>query len=258
MQETTKPTSEPFECPLLTVQFNLSLRPHELDYFRQAIIEIAGREHILFHNHLSRNTYRYGYPLIQYRLIRGKPAIVCLREGCEELIHFFQHCGRTLRIKNEYREFSIHKVTFRRWHFFLAPYPQFHYRLTSWLALNETNYQTFKQLKQQLRTTSTSHYHPQLLNFLERILTGNILSMAKGIGWTISEPIQVRIIRVIHEKTVHFKKRIPLIAFDILWQSNVCLPPHIGLGKGVSRGYGSLSRITLHNPTTSHAHNTEQ
>lgn len=247
-----------FECPLLTVQFNLTLRPHELDYFRQAIIEIAGREHTLFHNHLSQTTYRYGYPLIQYRWVQGKPAIVCLREGCEELLHFFQHCGRTLRIKSEYREFSIHKVTFRRWQFFIAPYLQFHYRLASWLALNETNYQTFKQLKRQLHATSPTHYPHELLAFLERILIGNILSMAKGIGWTISEPIQVRITRIIREKTVWFKKKIPLIAFDILWKSNVRLPSYIGLGKGVSRGYGSLSRITTNNPITSHAHHTEQ
>jgi hypothetical protein len=77
------------------------------------------------------------------------------------------------------------------------------------------------------------------LQFLERILTGNILSFAKGVTLNIDKSLNISIIRIIRGKQVSFKG-VKLIALNVEFRSNFFLPNHIGLGKGVSLGFGTV------------------
>ena len=76
---------------------------------------------------------------------------------------------------------------------------------------------------------------------LEGILIGNILSMGKSLEWHITDKIQLKIVEVFDEKKVTFKKN-SVMTFDVLIQSNVILPNNIGLGKGVSHGFGIIEK----------------
>ena len=75
---------------LLSITFDTEIKPYEIPAFRGAIIEKAGRESILFHNHLNEGAYLYKYPLIQYKMIGSKPCIMCIEHGVDEIHKFFE------------------------------------------------------------------------------------------------------------------------------------------------------------------------
>lgn len=50
----------------------------EVKLFRAAAIHALQNAEVLFHNHLDGEKLRFGYPLIQYKRIRRKAAIVCV------------------------------------------------------------------------------------------------------------------------------------------------------------------------------------
>lgn len=81
---------------------------------------------------------------------------------------------------------------------------------------------------------------------LENLLTGNILSLAKGVGWQVEKQIKVQICEIIGEKIIHYKC-IPLLTFDLDFNSNVALPDFLGIGKSASHGFGVISKKYIHN-----------
>ena len=68
---------------LLTICFKNEILASEIPLFRGAVIHaIQDKADVLFHNHVGQS-FRYAYPLIQYKRIRKKAAIVCLKQGTE-------------------------------------------------------------------------------------------------------------------------------------------------------------------------------
>ena len=84
------------------------------------------------------------------------------------------------------------------------------------------------------------------LAFLERILTGNILSFAKGIGIHFEQQITCSISEILRTDIIEYKN-IKMTSFNLLFKSNVSLPDNIGLGKGVSLGNGTIHMIKTKN-----------
>lgn len=62
----------------LVIKFNNEIYPDEIDCFRGAVIHAMDGANVLFHNHLEGAGLRYSYPLIQYKRIHRKAAIVCV------------------------------------------------------------------------------------------------------------------------------------------------------------------------------------
>ena len=76
---------------ILVIRFKNEISLLEIPFFRGAILHaLHGEANVLFHNHVDESSFRYSYPLIQYKRIQGKAAIVCLKEGTEAIGHFFQ------------------------------------------------------------------------------------------------------------------------------------------------------------------------
>jgi hypothetical protein len=75
--------------------------------------------------------------------------------------------------------------------------------------------------------------------FLEKTLTGNILAFAKGVEWTVDKQIEVKIREFKEPRTVKLKAN-DMIGFNVNFSTNIFLPNFIGLGKGVSKGYGII------------------
>ena len=75
--------------------------------------------------------------------------------------------------------------------------------------------------------------------FLESILTGNILSFAKGMDYHIKERLLVKITHLSKPLSQTFKGQNVLV-FNIEFVSNIELPQWIGLGKGSSLGFGTV------------------
>ena len=181
--------------------FHNEIAPEEVPAFRGAVIANSGSESLLFHNHESDERLRYRYPLIQYKRINRKAAIVCVE--------------RT----NAYR------------HLLQLWDTMFIYRIRKWLPLNQVNYAKYMALESLAEKYA----------MLEKLLTGNILSMAKGLGIRFEKQVECKIVAM-EEPCLITYKGVKMMAFDAKFKSNVSLPDYIGLGKGVSLGMGTVVR----------------
>ena len=214
----------------LTIRFKNELRREEIQLFRGAIIHATEQASLLFHNHKEDNSLRYAYPLIQYKRINQKAAIVCLGEGTEAIGQFFSSCNFDIMLGERPTRLEVESIR--------AQQPliqiwdrEFAYHIRRWLPLNQENYAVYCQEESLVRRYA----------MLERLLTANILSFAKGVGVHLEGEIVTRITQIDEPKTQYYKG-VRLLSFDAEFKTNVSLPDYIGLGKGVSLGMGTVVR----------------
>jgi len=215
---------------VLRVEFDTEITTDEVPAFRGAVICKVGAENTLFHNHVG-DTFRYRYPLIQYKRLSKRPAIVCVGEGVEDIHKFFGQTDWTLRIGSKEVEMKIARLDMNQFNIQVWD-KTFAYSLLRWAALDEQSYQDYKEMTDEA----------DRIRFLETKLVGNILSFAKGIGWNVTQRIVCNI-REVKETYQQRMKDIRIQCFDILFESNVFLPNHIGLGKHVSIGFGTVMEM---------------
>lgn len=215
---------------ILHIEFEAFIEPWELPAFRSAVIEVTGRKHILFHQHIG-DTFLYKYPLIQYKRIGKRPALLCFEEGVEELHHFFENKGEVIMLGQREVNLNVAKLYLNNYTLQVWNNP-FQYEIRNWVALNEDNYRKYIDLKDFNERTK----------LLEDTLTGNILAFAKGIEWVVEKTIEVKIEKVHEAKPIKIKNARMMI-FNCTFNCNVSLPPNLGLGKAVSKGFGVTNRI---------------
>jgi len=97
---------------------------------------------------------------------------------------------------------------------------------TLWMALNQQNFNKYREL--------TDGEKP---GFLDKQLRNNILSFYKGIGYWTKGQIMVK--ASLTPKQTLFKNK-KMTAFTGGFISNAILPDYAGLGKSVSRGFGTI------------------
>lgn len=203
----------------------------EIPAFRGAVIKKAGEQHITFHNHINDNEVIYRYPVIQYKRIGRHPALICLDFGVDEVHHFFNN--RNLDIEVSGRKLSLQVSHLKMDQYNLQVWEKsFSMHISQWLALNQDNYAKYMASSDELSR----------LTLLENTLKANIISFAKGIDWDVDKPISLRIDSIEKVRPVTFKEQ-KLLAFDVTFRTNVFLPDYLGLGKGVSLGFGTVRQI---------------
>lgn len=216
------------------VKFSNELAFGEIPLFRGAVINSLGANpELLFHNHTGDNTYRYSYPLIQYKRIHKKAAIFCIGEGVDVMGEFLSANNFSIMLGERPVKLTIEAVSPKRtlvqtWD------SVFRYHLNNWIPLNSTNYQDYKDLEE----------ISERIAFLEKILIGNLLSFAKGVNIEVKEQIQCKLISLREPRIVEIKK-IKMMSFDAEFRTNISLPDYVGLGKHVSVGYGTV--VKTHN-----------
>jgi hypothetical protein len=109
----------------------------------------------------------------------------------------------------------------------------FTYHLHQWLPLNQENYRRYME---HLGLTAR-------LQLLERILTGNLLSMATGLGWHVEGPLKVELLDLQPPRPLHVYGH-GTLAFDATFRANVLLPDSLGLGKHASLGHGRIEQTS--------------
>ena len=220
---------------VLTIYFNEEIAPHEVTLFRGAIINVLGQQaDLLFHNHKG-DGFNYAYPLIQYKRIHKKAAIVCINEGADLIGQLLAKGSLTLTLGDRLIELTVEKVVPQRittqvWD------STFRYHLRRWLPLNSDNYKLYRSLETEI----------ERIELLERLLTANLISFLKGTGIWIEQQISCKILNQSAPYLIR-NKDVSLMAFDIDFKTNLSLPNSIGIGKNASIGYGIIQQFSQNN-----------
>jgi hypothetical protein len=221
------------KIPILIIRFANEITTEELPFFRGAIIGKVPNELTLFHNHIDTG-FRYSYPLIQYKRINGKAAIVCIGEGTEAIGNFFASADFNLQIGNRQATFQIENMQASQW--LLQPWDDtFSYTISRWLPFNSDNYAKYKQLNGMV----------ERVQMLEQLLVGNILSMCTGLGVHVESAITCQVQAISREYICKYKG-IKMQAINLTFRTNVYLHNFIALGKGVSQGFGIVKLLKNH------------
>ncbi len=102
--------------------------------------------------------------------------------------------------------------------------------VTPWLALNQENYHAF------YRARSADERH----DLLRRTLAGNLLSMSKSLGYQVPDRIRSEVdVRPLKQRL----KNVNVMAFAGMFHVNFQIPDYLGIGKSVSRGFGTVRQI---------------
>ncbi len=213
----------------LKIESNQYLKPRMAEKIRGYFGNLY-KDDTLFHQHTGDGKLIYHYPRIQYKVIDGTPYLIGLEEGVESLkekfiqIHEFRLDDKeynvfekSLEIENADLGIAQHQI----WYRFLSP----------WYALNQENYK--KYLKTDLQAKRSL--------LLKRILIGNLLSLCKSLGEVVTEEVVVEDMNVF-EYNFNLDNT-PVLGFKGEFQVNFNIPNYLGLGKSVSRGFGTIQTI---------------
>ena len=181
-----------------------------------------------FHHHIGEK-FDYRHPLIQYKIINGEPLVMGICKG-SILLQLLENFDELKTGKSTYQVIEMQSKTIPVE--VTISYKRVIYSfLTPWLALNEKNYEKYQRLGM----------WKQKKSLLEKILVGNILSMSKSLGYTVPAPIEANIIDL---KEVPTKlKGTSMLGFLCTFSVNFEIPDYWGIGKSVSRGFGTVKRM---------------
>ena len=213
----------------LSVSFNLPLQYAEINQWRGAFIEMGGWQHDLFHNHQSRNTYTYRYPLIHYRVWKKRAAIFALSEGVEAFSEVLAGSEWEINWQGKRQGLCVEGIQMQEHQLQMSNQLR-SYRLHHYVALNKENYLRWKQC----------HSLLQRALLIENILTGHILGFCTAMGYRLPERLEVSLQSINHLRKVQLHGN-SMLSFSVNFDANVELPHGIALGRGVSTGFGRLS-----------------
>lgn len=211
---------------VLSITFNHSIYSRQLAQWRGAFIEMAGLDNDFFHNHKGAEEYHYRYPLIHYRLWKGKAGITAFNEGVDAIQQALSANAWEINWEGKPMLLSIEDMRLNEHYLRTIATPK-QYQLFKWLALNQENYERWRQCRSLMERAA----------LLENILTGQILGFCDAMGYRLPERLEANL------QYLNFMQQVrhhgnPILAFNITYSANVLLPSGMALGKGVSHGFG--------------------
>jgi hypothetical protein len=170
----------------------------------------------------------YFYPRLQYKIVRGAPMIAAINEGCNLLWELYEELDGASDEQTDWR------ITEKRLIDKKAPLGvvsgNIKYRfLTPWLALPEENFKKYLTLDD-----------PAKERVLCRILEGHIRSASESLGYEIRDDLELKINI---KPNYIFQRDIHVAGLFGSFIANFEIPNFLGLGKSVSRGFGTIKRV---------------
>lgn len=191
----------------------------------------------LKHNH-ANDGLRYSYPRVQYKVIDAKAKVIGLSEGVESVKQLLEVVSLTIG-KDEVMIINRDVKESNRL-LGVSNQNALYSFLTPWLALNQQNYGKYQRL-------GTSSARKAML---EAILIGNLISMSKSLGYTVPGPLTASIHKMREVKAS--LKGTPMLGFLGDFSVNFEIPDYWGIGKSVSRGFGTVKRCPDGRSTMEH------
>lgn len=215
----------------LIIRFDKPLMAWQLPYFRAAVIESTGRKSDLFHNHRDNKAVIYRYPLIQYKIVDKKPAIVCINAGTDDIHYLLENRTFAFNIKGRKTDYEIEELTLK-YHPLQVWDKPFRYNLHHYMPFNQENYEVYKKLGTEKKR----------LRFTEELLQKHIELVVHELGCEGPHLPQVSIEQIRSEKFIEYKGVFHL-TYCLNIRTNVHLPNYLGIGKAVSTGFGLVKAL---------------
>lgn len=188
--------------------------------------------HPLFHNHYpdGRSIYRSKGAPFQFKVINNEVYILALNDGLE-FAHSFQWPDAiTMPAGNSGFAIELElssKITKQ------ASFQQSNlkcYRnISPYIALNQDKHKFYLSVSEEDKRQA-----------IEKGLVNHILAAAKWCGITVTHRIQTNLIQMKTGIPIKIKDNLKFPPFDVMFECNTEIPDYIGIGKFVSRGYGTL------------------
>ena len=211
------------------IQFpNFILRTRDGHKLRGYFGQLFKEHSAILSNHFEDGKLRYEYPLVQYKVIDRIPHLVALDEGAKLLNQLFIKIkeinidGFTAPVLS--KEIEARQVDIG----YIEQLQEYRFQ-TPWLCLNQKNYQKYQYAGKS-----------EQMELLKRILIGNILSFYKSFDLRLEQDQRIMVMPKVEKMVTKFKGK-RLLAFEGSFVANVLLPPKVGIGRSVARGFGTLS-----------------
>ena len=174
-------------------------------------------------------TYRkkFSYPRVQVKILNEQIYIIGIKEGVEPV----------LSIPDKIKELDFGNITFTindfeeetlKQQFALSSTVVKYSFLTSWAALNLVTGKKYRSIPFKKKKS-----------YLNKLLGVNLIFLAKEMGVPIDKGVYTKLeIPNLHPKSIDDNK---WKSFKGDFKTNIILPNYIGLGNGITRGYGTIS-----------------
>jgi hypothetical protein len=187
-------------------------------------------DEVLLHHHEADGRLRYAYPKVQFKVLDCTAHLIGIGDGATLVARLWTEIDQT-RLGSEVLP-VLEAGLIRRAEQVGETADAVRYRLrTPWLGLNQENHAKY------LATASADDRRA----LLERALVGNCLSLAKGFGHWVKGRVTADCagLRPVDAGL----KGVAMIGFTGTFGVNFHIPEHAGLGKSVSRGFGTVERV---------------
>ena len=213
--------------------YTLTLEPeHPLRFSLIELRTFLNRELAEYTALCKNNTagFIHRYPAIQGKLVRNTFRVIGISQGASCLFQLTH--GRPLLGTNE----NACRITacdpeIRSEPFGTTDEIALYEFQTPWLALNQQNAKKFYGLNGK----------PARDMFMQKLLTAQLNTLAKSLDCTVTVPIsceakvRFRRDRIDHENVMVFLGK---------FRTNLRIPDYLAIGQSVSKGYGTIKRIT--------------
>lgn len=214
---------------IIFVKFNRPIKPDETELLRKYISKYSHNP--LLHNHYEQEeSLTLRYSMIHYRSHDKHASMVGINEGTELLLNLIKNENLVRDLNGMLNAPTIyeHELTF-------TDTPQ-SYRLYKYIPLSPEHYKVYKNCNS----------FAEKVNFIEERLTSHIkFFLHQFSGWNDEEIDLLKVtIKDIDRITKETAFGNPLMAFDMVFETNLSLPDKIALGRKITLGFGWLYRLT--------------
>lgn len=170
----------------------------------------------------------YFYPRLQYKIVRGSPMIAAVNEGCDLLWNLYEQLDEVSETQSEWQITEKRLIDKKASFGIIQGFIKYRF-LTPWLALPEDNLKKYLLMDNGARE-----------RMLVDILEGHIRSISKSLGYEIDDVIKIRI----NPKPDYiFQRDVHVAGLFGSFITNFEIPNFLGLGKSVSRGFGTIKQV---------------
>lgn len=219
---------------LLLIQYKTKNLPRGYTIFSSSVRQYFADkyQHPLFHNHHpdGRSIYRSRGAPFQFKVINNEVYILALNEGVDfaDSFQWPKIITMSLGRGNIVVELELASKITKQTSF--QPSDVRCYRnISPYIALNQDKHKFYLSLSEEDKRKA-----------IEKGLTNHILTAAKWCGIKVAHRIQTNLIQTKKGIPIRIKDNLSFMPFDVMFECNTAIPDYIGIGKFVSRGYGTV------------------